>query len=402
MSLLEHLALKASRAYIQEESWRAVENSDCALKEYIQNFTWSKLQCRESNLKPDLDPLIDLGKSPRQAEDNLESPWQHLHWCDKPRQHIKKQRHHFADKGPDSQSYGFSSSHVWTTESWTIKKAEYQTIDAFKLSCWRRLLRVPWTARLSNQSILKEINPEYSLEGLILKLQYFGHLMQRTDSLEKTLMLGKIEGRRRRGQQRMRRLGGIINSMHMSLSKLQEIVKVRGAWGAAVHEVTESQAWLSDWMTTRAHWQQSFWGARSTMRTQCWQALLWSPSYSPVGWRVYLPTSKMAPVLGTTGIHSQPHGDPAPPTSRFSSVAQSCLTLFDQPNYSKLLKRKECFWTHSKKSASLPYKNQTEIPPKKREREREKKITDQYHWWTGQESAFNTGDCQCRRWGFNP
>ena len=227
--------------------------------------------------------------------------------------------------------------------------------------------------------------------------------MQRTDSLEKTLMLGKIEGRRRRGQQRMRRLGGIINSMHMSLSKLQEIVKVRGAWGAAVHEVTESQAWLSDWMTTRAHWQQSFWGACSTMRTQCWQALLWSPSYSPVGWRVYLPTSKMAPVLGTTGIHSQPHGDPAPPTSRFSSVAQSCLTLFDQPNYSKLLKRKECFWTHSKKSASLPYKNQTEIPPKKRERERErKKITDQYHWWTGQESAFNTGDCQCRRWGFNP
>ena len=103
-------------------------------------------------------------------------------------------------------------------------------------------MRVPWTASLSNQSILKEINPEYSLEGLILKLQYFGHLMQRTDSLEKTLMLGKIESRRRRGQQRMRLLGGIINSMHMSLSKLQEIVKVRGAWGAAVHEVTESQA----------------------------------------------------------------------------------------------------------------------------------------------------------------
>ena len=143
-------------------------------------------------------------------------------------------------------------------------------------------------------------------------------------------------------------------------------------------------------MTTRtARWQQSFWGARSTMRTQCWQALLWSPSSSPVAWRVYLPTRKMAPVLGTTGIHGQPHGDPAPPTSRFSSVqfssvSQLCLTLCDQPNYSKLLKRKECFWIHSKRSASLLYKNQTETPhththKKKREREREllTNITDE-------------------------
>ena len=120
---------------------------------------------------------------------------------DKPRQHIKKQRHHFADKGPYSQSYGFSSSHVWC-ENWTVKKAECQRIDSFELWGWRRLLRVPRTARRSNQSILKEISPEYSLEGLMLKLklQSFGHLMQRTDSLLKTLILGKIEGGRRKGQ----------------------------------------------------------------------------------------------------------------------------------------------------------------------------------------------------------
>ena len=189
------------------------------------------------------------------------APWKKSY--DQPRQHVKKQRHYSLTKVHIVKAMVFPAV-TYSRESWTEKKAEHQRIDAFKLWCWRRLLRVPWTARRSNQSNLREINTEYLLEGMMLKLQYFGHLMWIADSMNKSQMLGRTEGQRRRGSQRIRLLDTITDAMNMNLGKLWDMVRDREAWCASVHGVIKSWIWLDNWKIT-TNWKDWYWSWSSNI-----------------------------------------------------------------------------------------------------------------------------------------
>ena len=220
---------------------------------------------------------------------------------------------------------------MYGCESWTIRKAECQRIDAFELWCWRRLLRVPWIARRSNQSILKELNPKYYLEGLVMKLkfQYFGHLMRRANSLEKTLMQGKIESRRRREQQRMRQLHYIMDSMDMSLSKLRNIVKDREAWHAAVHGVTKSQTQLNNNKVPKSPWGLSLlrFPVSSLWLPQFTFLIIFSSSFILYKWHIILCKFKVYDEGDTRDVGLIPGLGRSPGEGNSNPLWYSCLVF---------------------------------------------------------------------------